>query len=119
MKYLLTSKTQNRTRQLDDNMYVIDVGYRNEEPIALVEKITKYGKEYIIGFNYKITDNKIQWGYGYYYGTDITKAKNDFKNVLAGGNLSDTFKSIASEYIDIAKEMKKIEEKQKRKNQER
>jgi len=88
---LLSSKTQNKTRQLDDNMYVIDVGYRNKEPIALVERTNKYGKEYIIGFNYEITDNKIHWGYGYYYDTDITKAKNDFKKVLAGGNLADTF----------------------------
>lgn len=85
---LLSSK--NKTRQLDDNMFVIDIGYRNKEPIALVERTTKYGKEYIIGFNYEITDNKIQWRYGYYY-TDITKAKNDFKKVLAGGNLADTF----------------------------
>lgn len=92
MKDLLTSKKQNKTRQLDDNMYVIDVGYRNKEPIALVERTTKYGKEYIIGFNYEIKDNKIQWGYGYYYDADITKAKNDFKKVLAGGNLADTFK---------------------------
>lgn len=86
---LLSSK--NKTRQLDDNMLVIDVGYRNKEPIALVERTTKYGKEYIIGFNYEITDNKIQWGYGYYYDTNIAKAKSDFKKVLAGGNLADTF----------------------------
>ena len=47
---LLSSK--NKTRQLDDNMFVIDVGYRNKEPIALVERTTKYGKEYIIEFYY-------------------------------------------------------------------
>ena len=88
---LLLSKAKSKTRQLDDNMYVIDVSYRNKDPIALVENTTKYGKEYIIGFNYEITDNKIQWGYGYYYDTDISKAKNDFKKVLAGGNLADTF----------------------------
>lgn len=81
-----------RTRQLDDNIYVLDLGFRREEPIALVEKTTKYGKEYIIGFNYKITDNKIVWGYGYYYDTDKSKAMKDFKKVLAGGNLADTFK---------------------------
>lgn len=94
---LLTSKTKNKTRQLDDNMYVIDVGYRNKEPIALVQKTTKYGKEYIIGFNYEITDNKIQWEYGYYYDTDINKAKSDFKKVLAGENLADTFKESKKE----------------------
>ena len=88
---LLSSKIPKR-RQLDNNMYVIDIGYRNEEPIALVERTTKYGKEYIIGFNYEIKDNKIQWRYGYYYDTDINKAKDDFKRVLAGGNLAETFK---------------------------
>ncbi len=91
VKELLSSKNQNRSRKLDNNMYVMDLGYRNKQPVALVEKTTEYGKEYIIAFNYEITDNKIQWGYGYYYGIDIKKAQNDFKNVLSGGNLSDTF----------------------------
>jgi len=98
---LVSSKIANRTRKLDDNMYVMDVGYRGKEPIALVERTTKYGKEYIIGFNYEITDNKIQWGYGYYYNTDITKAKNDFKKVLAGGNLADTFNKKKNKNKDV------------------
>lgn len=101
MEDLLSSKVPNKTRQLDDNMIVIDVGYRNEQPVALVERTTQYGKEYIIGFNYEITDNKMQWGYGYYYGTDITKAKNDFKKVLAGGNLADTFKEKRNKNRDV------------------
>lgn len=88
---MFSNKSKQRTRQLDDNMYVMDLGYRNNEPIALVERTTQYGKEYIIGFNYEIKDNKIQWGYGYYYNENITKAKEDFKKVLAGGNLADTF----------------------------
>lgn len=88
---LLLSKT--KTRQLDDNIYVIDLGYRNEHPVALVEKTTSiYGKEYVIGFNYEIKNNKIDWSYGYYYGTNKNKAMEDFKKVLAGGNLADTFK---------------------------
>ncbi len=82
---------RNKTRQLDNNMLVLDVGFRNKEPIALVKRETEYGTEYIIGFNYQIIDNKIDWGYGYYYGTDINKATKDFKKVIAGGNLADTF----------------------------
>lgn len=74
------------TRQLE-NAYVIDVGYRKEQPIALV----KMNNEYVIGFGYEIKDNKIDWQYGYYYLTDFEKAKTDFKRVLAGENLDDTF----------------------------
>ena len=31
------------------------------------------------------------WGYGYYYDKNLGKAMEDFKKVLAGGNLADTF----------------------------
>lgn len=82
----------NKTRELDNGITVIDVGYRNSTPVALVvKKYEKYDDQYIIGFNYKIQDNKIDWGYGYYYGTDLEKAKNDFADVLAGKSLTDTF----------------------------
>ena len=46
------------TRQLE-NAYVIDVGYRKEQPIALV----KMNNEYVIGLGYEIKDNKIDWQY--------------------------------------------------------
>lgn len=81
-----------KTRTLDDGITVLDVGYRNSIPVALVvKKYEKYDDEYIIGFNYEIKDNKINWGYGYYYGTNIEKAKNDFQEVLAGKNIAYTF----------------------------
>ena len=32
-----------KTRELDNGMYVMDVGYRNEEPIALVERTFRNG----------------------------------------------------------------------------
>lgn len=96
----LINKENKRTRQLDNNINVIDVGYRNNQPVALVEKTTKYGKEYIIGFNYEIKDNKIEWGYGYYYDTDIKKAKKDFKKVLEGGNLANTFEKKKSKSLE-------------------
>ncbi len=80
------------TRMLDGGMYVIDLGYRNKQPVALIEKTMQdNSKEYIIAFNYKITDKKIDWAYGYYYNENISKAKQDFNKVLSGGNLANTF----------------------------
>lgn len=78
-------------RKLDSGIFLIDVGYRNDIPIALVEKHYNENVEYIIAFNYKIDNNKINWGYGYYYNKNIGKAMEDFKKVLAGHNLADTF----------------------------
>lgn len=79
-----------KTRELDNGI-VLDVGYRRDEPIALVERKNGDSKEYVVAFIYKITDNKIDWAYGNYYGTDLEKAKQDFNKVLSGGNLADTF----------------------------
>ena len=77
---------------LDGGMYVIDLGYRNKQPVALIEKTMQdNSKEYIIAFNYKITDKKIDWAYGYYYNENISKAKQDFNKVLSGVNLANTF----------------------------
>lgn len=81
-----------KTRMLEDGMYVIDLGYRNKQPVALIEKTMQdNSKEYIIAFNYKINNKKIDWAYGYYYNDNISKAKQDFNKVLSGGNLADTF----------------------------
>ncbi len=88
-----------RTRELDNGMFVMDVGFRNEEPIALIERTLKNGtKEYIIAFNYEIKDNSINWGYGYYYNENIDKAKEDFARVLKGENLADTFENKEDEF---------------------
>lgn len=89
-KFTETELESNKTRQLD-NALVLDVGYRRNEPIALVERKVDDSKEYVIAFIYKIENNKIDWAYGYYYGTDLDKAKQDFNKVLTGGNLADTF----------------------------
>ena len=48
------------------NMMIIDKGTRREQPVALIEKsLSEIEKEYIIAFNYRIKDNKIDWAYGY------------------------------------------------------
>ena len=75
----------------DYGLKFIRRGFRNDEPVALVEKHTTYKHEYIIGINYIIKDNKIMWGNGYYYDKDIEKANRDFSKLLVGGNLVDTF----------------------------
>lgn len=83
---------RDKTRMLDNGMYVMNLGYKNKQPVALIEKTMQDKSiEYIIAFNYKITDKKIEWAYGYYYNDDILKAKQDFSKVLSGGNLADTF----------------------------
>lgn len=102
----------NRHRELDNGMYVMDLGYRGKEPIALVERtFSDNTKEYIVAFNYEIKDNKINWGYGYYYSTNIDKAKEDFDKVLAGGNLADTFKNDRTD--EKTNEEKKIKNRNK------
>jgi len=90
-KFTGVENESKKTRELDNGMIVLDVGYRRNEPIALVERKVEDSKEYIIAFIYKIENNKIDWAYGYYYDTDLEKAKQDFNKVLSGGNLADTF----------------------------
>ena len=80
------------TRRINDTFNLIDVGYRRETPVALVEKtFTENDKEYIIAIDYKVENGRIDWGYGYYYNQNIDKAKEDFAKVLAGKDLADTF----------------------------
>ncbi|MEF2663364.1 MAG: hypothetical protein U0M92_03490 [Bacilli bacterium] len=90
-EYLGIDTPNNLTRHLEDGIYVMDLGYRKEQPVALVRQENDENKQYIIAFNYRIKDNKMDWAYGYYYDDNINKAKEDFKKVLNGGNLSKTF----------------------------
>ena len=93
----LEIKNNNIHRLLDNNIFVENIGYRNKQPVALVEKTMGKIKEYIIAFDYNIKDNKMDWSYGYYYGNNIHKAKQDFNHVLNGGNLFNTFKNTKKE----------------------
>ena len=87
------------TRRINDTFNVVDVGYRKEQPVALVEKtFADNSKEYIIAFDYSIKNDNIDWGYGYYYNENIDKAKEDFARVLKGENLADTFENKEDEF---------------------
>jgi hypothetical protein len=90
-EYLGNDESKNFTRQLDNDIFVIDVGYRREQPIALVQRGKGNDKEYVVAFNYRIKDEKMDWAYGYYYDKDLNKAKEDFNKVINGGNLYKTF----------------------------
>ena len=85
-----------------DNKCILETGKRNNDKVALVEHQFKDGtKEYIVAFHYEVDDKKVNWGYGYYYGDDLKKAKEDFEKVKAGGNLADTFKLQTSENDEV------------------
>lgn len=90
-EYLGIEDTKSFTRQLDNDINVIDIGYRKEQPIALVQRGKDDNMEYVVAFNYRIKDNKMDWAYGYYYDKDLSKAREDFNKVINGGNLSKTF----------------------------
>ena len=89
-KDFLVETKVGKTRQLDDGMYVKDIGYRNNiESIALIERtLGDNTKDYIIAFSYEIIGKKIRWGYGNYYGYNLKQAEKDFKIVLDGEYLS-------------------------------
>lgn len=93
-----------------DNKCILETGSRGTTKVALVERTTEYGKEYIVAFGYKIDDKKLEWDYGYYYDKDLKKAKADFEKVKAGGNLADTFKDEAYKSIEMPKGMEKYYE---------
>ncbi len=74
------------------NMVIIDKGFRKDQPIALIEKsLSDSEKEYIVAIYYKINDDKLTWGYAYYYDNNKQKAEADYKKVISGGNLAHTF----------------------------
>ena len=86
-----------KTRTLDNGIYVMNLGFRKDQPIALIEKSIGEQKQYIVAFNYIIKDNKMEWAYAYYYENNKDKAINDFRKATSGGDIADTFKEKNSE----------------------
>jgi len=94
------------------NLKILEVGYRNDEPIALVEKEIPLmnRKEYIVVFNYTVDEanQKLTWGYGYYY-FDRVSGKNAYNKVIKGGNLSSVEKE--NETVDNCNKQTQKEDK--------
>jgi len=111
-------KSQQLVYTKSDDKLILETGKRGDVPVALVKRENQHIKEYIVAFHYEIKDNKVQWGYGYYYDQNIEKAKADFEKVKAGGNLADTFNNEEiknakipkgmEEYYDLKEEMETI-----------
>ena len=92
-----------------DYKIIMETTKRKDIPIALVEITGGQPNSYVIAFNYKVTDKKTEWDYGYYYDKDFNKAKEDFEKVKAGGNLIDTFKDEETRNKEMPRNMKKFE----------
>lgn len=76
-----------------ENKRILDKGYRNKQPVVLIECRNKDNVEYIIAFDYKAYKEKLEWGYGKYYNNDVKKARDDFHKVINGGDLVNTFEN--------------------------
>ena len=77
-------------KRCNDNLTILAEGFRNDQPIALVEKNVPRmdRKEYIVAFNYVVDENNnLSWGYGRYYYNEKS-GKEAYKTVINGGNLS-------------------------------
>ena len=74
------------------NLIILDKGLRKDQPVALIEKsLNDNEREYLVAFYYKEKEDKLSWGYAYYYDNDKEKAETDYKNAINGGNLAHTF----------------------------
>lgn len=84
--------TGGEPKMYNGNMVILDKGFRKDQPVALVEKtLNDKEKEYIVAMYYKVNDDKLSWGYAYYYDNDRQKAEEDYKKVISGDNLAHTF----------------------------
>lgn len=78
-------------KKLDNNLIILDTDYRNNEPIALVQKEKPYHTEYVIAIDYVIDNNEMVWAYGHYY-YDLEIAKKEFNKIKEGGYIDHTNK---------------------------
>ncbi len=85
-------KTHGELEFYNGNIKILNKGFRKDQPVALLEKtINDNTKEYLVAFYYEITDDKISWGYAYYYDNNKSKAELDYKKAINGNNLAHTF----------------------------
>ncbi len=84
--------------KLGEKAEILDKTERRGQPVALV-KLQKMGDEYVVAFGYTVENDEISWDYGYYY-YDEASGKEAFEKVKAGGNLSESAKSLKEEYSE-------------------
>lgn len=73
----------------NNNLRVLEFGYRRNEPVALIEKfLGNKDKEYVIAINYTKDGDNLSWDRGFYF-DDKIKAKKKFDSVLKGKSLYD------------------------------
>ena len=84
--------------KLGEKAEILDQTERRGQPVALV-KLQKMGDEYVVAFGYTVENDEISWDYGYYY-YDEASGKEAFEKVKAGGNLSESAKSLKEEYSE-------------------
>lgn len=66
---------------LQNNMKILRMGKRRDQPIALIEKNYGDNREFVVAFYYQVKDKQINWGYGHYY-SNYNDALNDYKKVI-------------------------------------
>lgn len=74
-----------------DDKVILEIGKRQSTPVALIQKGKGENIEYIVAIGYEVNDKKTEWGYGFYYGNDLLKAREDFERANNGEDLVDTF----------------------------
>jgi len=82
---------------------VLKTGFRNDQPIALVENTLTDFEKYIVAFYYEVENNNLTWGYGYYY-DDLESANKAFQKVINGGNLAQEYETSIDEQEKILQE---------------
>ena len=78
-------------KKLENDLVILETDYRNNEPIALVQKEKPYHTEYIIAIDYVIENDDMVWAYGHYY-YDLETAKKEFDKIKEGGYIDHTNK---------------------------
>lgn len=72
---------------LQNNLKILHMGKRRDQPIALIEKNFGDNREFVVAFYYQIKDKQVNWGYGHYY-RNYNDALSDFKKVILENNFN-------------------------------
>lgn len=90
-------------KEFENGKKLLKTGFRNDQPIALVENTLTDFEKYIVAFYYEVENNNLTWGYGYYY-DDLDSANKAFEKVINGGNLAHEYETNIEEQEKILQE---------------